>query len=289
MKKLLLSLAIITITISAAIAQTRSKTYNFGNITGIDASYVYTVNVTKGNSDKIEVICPDYIKEYMDIHAQGGILYLKMNFPRNFKHPRNSDQEIVVNMQMRTITYIDLSGASSFSASGEFTTDNLSYDLSGASRVRQLYISGKSVKMDCSGASSIIQNGKFDYLEVDCSGASKMNLSGDINNIHGEISGATNFSYNGNSTKIYMGLSGASKANFQGKTNSFAVGCSGASYVNAKDMIAYDASVEASGASKVNVYVTNTLKTDASSGSLVNYYGNPKQILSRPSNVRKAD
>jgi Putative auto-transporter adhesin, head GIN domain len=289
MKKFLLSLAIIAITISAAIAQTRSKTYNFGNITGVDASYVYSVNVTKGNSDKIEVICPDYLNEYMDIHSQGGILYLKMNLPRNFRHPRNSDQEIVVNMQMRTITYIDLSGASSFSATGDFTTENLSYDLSGASRVRQLNISGKSVKMDCSGASSIIQNGNFNYMELDCSGASKMNVSGDIGNIHGEISGATNFNYSGNSSKIEMGLSGASKANFQGKTNNFNVGCSGASYINARDMIATEASVEASGASKVNVYVTNTLKTDASSGSLVNYYGNPKQVLSRPSNVRKAD
>lgn len=282
-------MAIIAITVSASIAQSRSKTYNFGNITGVDASYAYSVNVTKGNSDKIEVICPDYMKEYMDIHSQGGILYLKMNFPRNFRHPRNSDQEIIVNMQMRTITYIDLSGASSFSATGEFTTENLSYDLSGASRIRQLNISGKSVKMDCSGASNIIQNGNFNYLELDCSGASRMDLSGDISNIHGEISGATNFSYSGNSFQIDMGLSGASKAGFRGKTNSFTVGCSGASYVNARDMIATDASVQASGASKINVYVTNTLKTDASSGSLINYYGNPKQVLSKPNNVRKAD
>lgn len=289
MKKILLSLAIVAFTISAALAQNFNKTYNFGNITGISASYVYNVKITKGNSDKIEVIGPNYLREYLNIYSSGGTLYLKMDLPRNYKHPKNSDQEITVHLQMKTIKYIDLSGASSLTSTGEFSTDNLTFDLSGASKVKEMQISGESVKLDCSGASSLNFAGKFNKMTLDCSGASKMTINGNINYISGDISGATNINYNGTSTQIDLGLSGASKVILKGKANTVRLGCSGASYINTQDMIAQDVDVTASGASKANVYVTNILKADATASSIINYYGSPKQVISKPTNIRKAD
>lgn len=292
MKKIFLSLFVIAFTITAAFAQRNvTRNYKFDNITGIDASYTYNVKITKGNSDKVEVICPDYLEEYLDIKSFNGILYLKMQLPRNFRHPRNSSQEIVVNMQMKSIRSIDLSGASSLSAQGEFTTDNLSYDLSGAAVVRGLNISGRYVKIDCSGATNLNQTGNFGKMDLDCSGASKVSLSGNIAEISGEISGATQVNYSGTgiSTNIDLEASGASKATLKGKAQSAKFGCSGASYINAKDMPAENVSVSASGASKASVNATNVLKADASASSSVSYYGNPKQIITKPTNIRKAD
>lgn len=290
MKKIFLSLLVMAFTITAAFAQKSvTKNYRFDNITGIDASYTYNVKVTKGNSDKVEVICPDYLEEYLDIKSFNGILYLRMQLPRNFRHPRNSSQEIVVNMQMKSIRSIELSGASSISAQGEFTTDNMSYDLSGASSARGLNISGRYIKVDCSGASNLTQTGSFGKMDLDCSGASKLSVNGDIAEISGEVSGATQFNYNGTSTNIDMEASGASKATLKGRAKSVKYGCSGASYINSKEMQAENASVSASGASKVSIYATQVLKADASASSSVSYYGSPKQIITKPSNIRKAD
>lgn len=290
MKKIFLSLLVMAFTITAAFAQKSvTKNYRFDNITGIDASYTYNVKVTKGNSDKVEVICPDYLEEYLDIKSFNGILYLKIQVPRNFRHPRNSSQEIVVNMQMKSIRYIELSGASSITAQGEFTTDNMTYDLSGASSARGLNISGRYIKVDCSGASNLTQTGSFGKMDLDCSGASRLSVNGDIAEISGEISGATQLNYNGTSTNIDMEASGASKATLKGKAQSVKLGCSGASYINSKEMLAENASVSASGASKVSIYATQVLKADASASSSVSYYGSPKQIITKPTNIRKAD
>ncbi|MEG2321283.1 MAG: DUF2807 domain-containing protein [Bacteroidales bacterium] len=288
MKKFLLLLAVVAFTVSAALGQSVTKNYKLNNITGIDASSVYKIKITKGNSDKIEVICPDYLSNYIKIYSLNGIAYFKTETPRNFRYPRNTNMEITVNMQMSTIKYIDLSGASSLYATGEFTTNNLTYDLSGASHA-ELNISGKYVQLSCNGASMLSQRGNFDNMKVDCSGASKMIINGNINDILCDISGATNFTYNGNSNNIELELSGASKASLTGRTNNIKATNSGASFLNAKGMISTDVSVEATGASKANVYCTNILKANASSSSIINYYGNPKQMFSKPSNIRKAD
>ncbi len=289
MKKIFLTFIIAVMAISAALGQTVTKDYKFGNITGLDASYAYDVRVTQGNSNKIKVICPEYLEEYMDITSFNNILYLKMNIPRNFRYTRNTNNKIIVEMEMKTINYINLSGASSVSAQGVFQTDNLSYDLSGAASVKGINISGRYVNIDCSGASNLSQNGSFGKMDIDCSGASKVNHKGNINEISGEISGATQFSYTGNSSSINMEASGASKAALAGRSKSVELSCSGASYINAKEMISENASTVASGASKINVYASEILKADATASSVVNYYGNPKQIISRPKNIRKAD
>lgn len=290
MKKLLFSLAIMALAVSAAFAQTTTKNYKLGNITGIEAGYTYKINITKGNSDKIEVICPDYLAQYLDIKSFNNVAYFKVQLPRNFRHPRNSSsQEIIVNMQMQSINSIDLSGASSLTAQGNFNTDNMTYNLSGASSAKNLNISGKYLKVECSGASSLTQAGDFGKMDMDCSGASKLTINGNINEISGEASGATQFNYKGNSTNLNIETSGASKVTLQGKAQVIKLGCSGASYINAKDMIAENATVGASGASKVSVFATEILRADASSSSIVSYYGNPKQIVTKPTNIRKAD
>lgn len=290
MKKVFALLLVSILTITTVFAQeTTKKSYQFGNITGIDAGYVYVVNVTQGNSDKIEVVCPSYLQEYMDIKAFNGILYLKMNLPVNFRHPKNNSQSIAVHLQMKTINSINLSGASSFSAQGEFTTDHLECDLSGASKLSKLNISGKYLDMECSGATNVTQTGNFTKLDLDCSGASKVSLNGNIDEISFEASGATSFTYSGNSRNIDAEASGASKATFIGKCESIKIDCSGASYINAKDMITNNAAAGATGASKVAVYSSGTLKADASTSSTISYYGNPKQIISKPNNIRKAD
>lgn len=42
------------LTFIGAAAEEKSKTYSFGNITGIDASFTYEIHVTSGPSDDAE-------------------------------------------------------------------------------------------------------------------------------------------------------------------------------------------------------------------------------------------
>lgn len=290
MRKMFTLLLVAVFTVTAAFAQeTTTKKYQFGSITGIDAGYVYHVKVSQGNSNQVEVICPTYLEKYMEINAFNGVLYLKMNLPNNFRHPKNTSQQIEVNLQMQTISSINLGGAASLVAQGDFKTDHLECELGGATNASGLNISGRYLELECGGASNLKLNGHFDKMDAESSGASKVTLKGNMQEISADVNGASQFSYTGESRSIDIEASGASKATLSGKCGSIKIECSGASSVNAQAMLTNDASAEATGVSKISVYSSGILKADATTSSTVQYYGNPKQLISKPSNIRKAD
>ena len=84
--------------------------------------------------------------------------------------------------------------------------------------------------------------------------------------------------------------SGASKINVEGTTVNLEIETSGASKIEAESLKAENVSVDASGASKINVAVSNDLKVDASGASNINYTGTPKNFekkTSGASNVKQ--
>ena len=61
MKRLIITLAAAVLALSAANAEEKTKTYNFGDITGISAGGIYQIHVTEGKSDKVKVVYDDDI------------------------------------------------------------------------------------------------------------------------------------------------------------------------------------------------------------------------------------
>lgn len=79
--------------------------------------------------------------------------------------------------------------------------------------------------------------------------------------------------------------SGASKISAAGETAKLSVNVSGAGSVNAEDLKAVDADIRASGACKISVNVSGSLKTDASGASNITYTGDPKTVDNHQSGV----
>lgn len=289
MKNIILSLAVIATTIASVMGQSVVKTYNFSNITAIDASYTYNITATKGRSNNVTVVYPAYLEEYITLTSIKGTLKLDVNTPRNFRTPKNASNAITVRMEMETIKNIQLSGASSFKAEGSFTTESLTLGMSGASQSIIEDVSGRQLRVGCSGASKMRMGGKFDKATFDCSGASNTTITGDMADIQAEISGATRLLYKGASNYVLMDISGASTATLKGSTKQLEADCSGASVINSKELIAENVNVDVSGASTANVYVSGIFKAQATGGSSINYCGNPKQIITELPNIRKVD
>lgn len=112
--------------------------------------------------------------------------------------------------------------------------------------------------MDISGGVKVIGKSEFrtDALKLDLSGASNVKL--DIN-----------------TKELKADMSGASKIELAGKADEVDMNMSGASKVEAADLQAKRVKVEASGASKVKLYATESLDIDASGASFVYYKGSP--------------
>lgn len=103
---------------------------------------------------------------------------------------------------------IDGSGASNIKIDS-LVANNIKIDLSGASSMRASGTAGYA-SFDCSGASSLNMYGLVVVnADVDCSGASKLNCNVS-KSIKGECSGASSLHYSGNPDKVIVDCSGAS-------------------------------------------------------------------------------
>lgn len=295
MKRIFLTLALVATTLISAVAGEYTEVYKFGKITKIDASFIYEIFVTQGSSREVKVICPDEYREFLSVEYRDNELILKQREDSR-RRSNSTEEKIKVYIQMETFEEIDLSGACSVNAEGVYKTDELDIDLSGASVVTGLNISGRELSMDLSGASKVNLTGDFTDIEMDCSGAATVNLNSNAQRFEGDFSGAGKIDLSGNIEYFYAEFSGACKFNGNGEYKNIKTECSGACDVNfngtaantlilhgsgackfdAQNVKAKDVKVTLSGVGKAAVYADETLTIDIIRTSKLQYKGNAK-------------
>ena len=289
MKKSLILLAVLQIaTLSLFAGNTITKRYDFGTIKSIDAGSIYEIEVTEGNQKGVTIVCDSAYEGHLEVKYFQGELILAM---KPNVQMINNKEGIKVYLQMPTIEDIELSGAAKLTASGTFKTRELDIDLSGATSVKGLQISGSELSIDCSGASNLTITGDFSSsIEADVSGASKVTITGNSRDLEIEASGASNVQVTGEHKFTETSCSGASSINLEGSTGYFKSETSGASNLKAQNYTAKDGYAEVTGASNAKIRCTGTLKIMVSKMSKLTHYGNPNIVnIDKSSNIRKGD
>lgn len=286
MKRFLLTLAAAAISLFAADAEEKTKTYDFGDITGIDASFLYTIHVTEGRSDKVTVVYDDMLETFLDlevIYTDGTLRLSRKVRDRKSENKfgrwmSGADRKRVdVYLEMDNIKYIRISGAAEITFEGAFKADDLDIDISGASSLKDLHVNGKSMEVDCSGASKVSVSGNFSReVGIEVSGASRMTYAGDCETLEADMSGASSFKCEGKHSTADIKCSGASNAEFAGKVGKAEYECSGASSIDAEKYITRTVSVELTGACKAKVHAEDDLYYNVSRSSKITYYGDAK-------------
>jgi len=101
---------------------------------------------------------------------------------------------------------------------------------------------------------------------------------------HLDISGVSKVSLSGaKSSELGIHVTGASKLKLEGETSELNVEVSGASSIDAEELKSKTATVDASGSSKVSVFVTERLNVDGSGASKIRYSGNPTNVEKKTS------
>ena len=290
MKRFFFTLAIIAVAAISAIAQNKlTKEYKFGKITSIEASSVYDIEVTQGNSGTVKVVYDEFFKDRLMVNYINGKLNLEVASTKMRNNNRNIEG-IKVYLQMPTIEGLDLSGASSLKAMGSFKTDELDVELSGASSISGLVISGNDLSLDCSGASTLNLKGDFKTIEAEISGASEIVLNSNSTVFEGEFSGASTVKVYGDHKNTDVVCSGASNLTLEGKTDYIKSVTTGASNLKAQEFTALNGYAQVSGASNAKVRCTGDLKIMVGRASKLTYYGNPNIInLNTDNNIKKGD
>lgn len=237
MKRIFISFALGALAFFTCNAEEKTSNYKFGDITSINVSSNINIHVTEGQSGKVKVVYDKKMDEYQDIKVRyhGETLDLSVKRKTPTKGWTN-DNKIHVYIEMDEICSINLSGAAKATFSGDFKTDELDIDISGAASLSDLNINGKA-------------------LEIDISGAGKGAVTGNF------------------SQKVEVDLSGAAKLMLAGKTAYAEYNGSGACNIDAQELYSETAEVEFSGACKVKVHASNELHYDVSPGSKMTYFG----------------
>ena len=111
-----------------------------------------------------------------------------------------------------------------------------------------------------------------------------------------ELEGSLNLT--GNSNRVVtvtinelesLEASGATDVRVSGTIGSYRLDVSGASSVDARDLVAEDIEVDASGASNADLYATGTVSGSVSGASNLNVYGEPKSVLVDSSGASSVD
>lgn len=163
-----------------------------------------------------------------------------------------------------------------------------SVEISGAFDVVSQKSDKASVKITCDSnllphIKTKISNGELSIAPdapISCKNKIKIEIcsSGELNKI--EMSGASLLVCSDISVSGFLlNLDGTSSATLSGKADEFKVNITGACSLKADDLKSKVTSISVSGTGKADVFASEKITADISGIGIVNYYGNPKDIV----------
>lgn len=280
MKKFFTLIVAVIAAATALSAQTISKSYNLSGFDAIAISYIYDVQITEGNSDLLEVTCPEAVAQYLNIYVSDGTLHMEADRIPMKLHKTLNNIDITVTLQMNKLNSISMTGASSLKVNGEYDSDKFRLSMSGASELKSpLHINATHFNATLSGACQAEVYGTFGNIHCNISGAADIEINGNAKTAIINASGAADVEYSGNISQICkVECVGAAETTLEGSVPAIEIKCSGAAEVDAEKMIAKTATAAASGASSIKVYGDDLLNLETTGGSKIRYYGKAKQL-----------
>ncbi|MDY6417287.1 MAG: DUF2807 domain-containing protein [Bacteroidales bacterium] len=275
-------------------AKQETKEYKFNNFTGIDASWIYQVELVQAPRHAVRVDAPDYLMPFVNVDVRGGILVLSVgDLPRDVRRrvENGSRNQVRVYVSMPDLTVLRMSGAAKLTAKGDFSSrKNFEMRLSGATTVQGLSIKASDADIDASGAAKFDLEGKFDRMNVRGSGSLNAIIAADIKTTDLGLSGATKLSLKGKLGDVTLRGSGAANTELIGSIEELSAECSGAAKLSANEAPARRVKILFSGAANGMVEVRDELSVTLSGASKLNYHPGPalrikNQSVSRASTL----
>ena len=162
------------------------KEFDFSDFTNIEVGYAFVVDVTRSDTYGVTITLNENLFEYLDISQSGKTLRIRMK--SHYSYQRVTRQASITLPALRSL---ELSGASRGEVAGFETTDDMGFDVSGASNLTLVDLKAGNTSIDVSGASRL--TGSIEIMEgdFDISGASTVELEGKGTNVRLEVSGAS--------------------------------------------------------------------------------------------------
>lgn len=200
------------------------------NYSEIDASGAFSIQYSS-TVKNVTVTVDENLVPYLDIRLSGDELEIGL---KSISLNELKRAEIYVPISSRSLNSIEMSGACSFKSDITLTGNELSLDLSGATKA-ELDVDVKELEIDMSGAATTYISGDARKADLECSGASKIKCKNfkclNVDKACVDLSGAASI-HGLKGGKIYGDLSGASKLLVRQGSDISGIDCSGAAKIN---------------------------------------------------------
>jgi len=233
--------AMVFLVAPVVLAETIAKTYPVKNVTEFVAGGNTSVEISQDGTEYLRIEADAEIMQRVKVDQSGDRVSVWVKSEGGFFNWfGHSNDSVRIVLRVKQLEYLELSGSAQ-ARLGEIKGEKFQLNVSGAGDVNFSALNANLLRMELSGAANVR-----------------------INSV--------------NSQEQDYDLSGASDIEIQSASNTLEldVGASGASNFRAKNLIAKQARLGASGASHIEATVTEMLDANASGASSVDYYGNPK-------------
>ncbi len=148
MKRILLFFMMVGLATTFAFSQTK-KTHPVQGFTGINASGVFDITVTKSDTESLTIETDDEVMPYVRSEVRNGVLHLYLN-GKEFKNIKT----LKASVSMKTLDKVILSGACKLTTNDPFSSEEFKSDCSGANRMAVNVNTGQ-LSLKTSGANQI--------------------------------------------------------------------------------------------------------------------------------------
>ncbi|NSL91115.1 head GIN domain-containing protein [Chitinophaga solisilvae] len=146
-----------------------SENRTAGNFKDISTSAVYNLVVQQGSTNSIRVEAEENLQQYIETVVKGNGLEIRTKRGYNL----NPTKDVTVYVTTKEVGNLSASGACNITGQGQLKGDNMSLDLSGATRA-DLHITAKKLDVGMSGASKVNLKGVIGEVKYEASGSSQI-------------------------------------------------------------------------------------------------------------------
>jgi len=252
MKRLLLTMAAGLMALPAFNQIKEARTVE--HFTGIQASHVFHITVTKGIVESVVIEADEAIMHYVRCEVRNGVLHLYLE--REATRWPKSIKILKAHIVMNELERVSLTGACTLESRELFTPATFTANCSGASNM--------TIQVQCND------------LNVRANGVGKIELKARVNgNAELDVSGVAKMAVELHGTYVKLSSGGVSSVDLTGSATDLQINISGTSRVGAGDFDSKNAVLNLYGTSTVTIGTTEVLKVNSSGASFVNYKGSP--------------
>lgn len=257
MKKNLLLLSLLFLMITSVNLYAQRETRDVSGFTRVDFRIPGKLYIRQGSADKVEIEASKELLSRIQTELEGSKLLIHTRGKFNW---RSEDDDIKVYVTIKRLEGLNASGSGDVIGESEFSTNDLSLNVSGSGSMKmEVEVSG-ALDADVSGSGNLMVKGTSKAFDSNVSGSGRVNLEMNV------------------AGKSDLKISGSGEIVAAGKSDEVDIAISGSGKVLGADLETNRCDIRISGSGNVEINVREELDSHITGSGSVSYKGNPAKI-----------